>query len=86
MGTGSTGSAGGRTGGVGDGITCGGVVPGVVTGRVVEGSFGAAGSVVVLLAWVYYSAQVFLVGAEFTWLYAHRFGSRAAPRPVVRDT
>lgn len=46
---------------------------------------GAAGSVVVLLAWVYYSAQVFLVGAEFTWLYAYRFGSRAeqAGRPAA---
>jgi membrane protein len=26
--------------------------------------------------WVYYSAQIFLIGAEFTWVYAHRFGSR----------
>ena len=33
--------------------------------------FGAAGSVVVLLVWVYYSAQIFLLGAEFTWVYAH---------------
>ena len=29
-----------------------------------------------LLVWVYYSAQIFLLGAEFTWVYAHRFGSR----------
>jgi membrane protein len=40
-------------------------------------SFGAAGSLVVLLMWVYYSAQIFLLGAEFTWVYAHRHGSRA---------
>jgi membrane protein len=38
--------------------------------------FGAAGSFVVLLLWVYYSAQVFLLGAEFTKLYAQYFGSR----------
>jgi membrane protein len=37
--------------------------------------FGAAGSFAVLLLWVYYSAQIFLLGAEFTWVYAHRFGS-----------
>ncbi|HSC64787.1 MAG TPA: YihY/virulence factor BrkB family protein [Caldimonas sp.] len=39
--------------------------------------FGAAGSLVVLLVWVYYSAQIFLLGAEFTWVYAHVFGSRS---------
>lgn len=33
--------------------------------------FGAAGSLVVLLAWVYYSAQVFLLGAEYIWMHAH---------------
>jgi membrane protein len=37
--------------------------------------FGAAGSFAVLLLWVYYSAQIFLLGAEFTWVYAHRIGS-----------
>jgi membrane protein len=39
-------------------------------------AFGAAGSLVVLMVWVYYSAQIFLIGAEFTWLYAHEYGSR----------
>jgi membrane protein len=39
-------------------------------------SLGAAGSFAVLLAWVYYSSQIFLLGAEFTWVYAHRHGSR----------
>jgi membrane protein len=43
---------------------------GVVSG------FGAAGSVIAMVLWVYYSAQIFLLGAEFTWLYAQRFGSR----------
>jgi membrane protein len=42
----------------------------------VVSSFGAAGSLVVVLLWVYYSAQIFLIGAEFTWAYAHTFGSR----------
>jgi membrane protein len=37
--------------------------------------FGAAGSFAVLLAWVYYSAQIFLFGAEFTWAYARTLGS-----------
>ena len=41
----------------------------------VTSGFGAAGSVVVILVWVYYSAQVFLFGAEFTWAYAKSFGS-----------
>lgn len=38
-------------------------------------TYGAAGSIVLLLVWVYYSAQIFLLGAEFTRTYAHRFGS-----------
>jgi membrane protein len=42
---------------------------GVVSG------FGATGSLAVLLLWVYYSAQIFLLGAEFTFAYAHGFGS-----------
>jgi membrane protein len=43
----------------------------------VTSGFGAAGSIVVLLVWVYFSAQIFLLGAEFTWVFAHRHGSRA---------
>lgn len=42
----------------------------------VTSGFGAAGSLVVVLLWVYYSAQIFLMGAEFTWAYAITFGSR----------
>ncbi|HEV7571194.1 MAG TPA: YihY/virulence factor BrkB family protein [Thermoanaerobaculia bacterium] len=38
--------------------------------------FGAAGSLVMAMVWVYYSAQIFLLGAEFTWAYALTFGSR----------
>jgi membrane protein len=42
----------------------------------VASTYGAAGSVIVVLLWVYYSAQVFLFGAELTRAYACRFGSR----------
>jgi membrane protein len=53
----------------------------------VASGFGAAGSLVVVFVWVYYSAQIFLVGAEFTWVYARTFGSRrddvAQAAPVV---
>lgn len=54
----------------------------------VTSGFGAAASLVVSLLWVYYSAQIFLLGAEFTWAYALTFGSRKeqklpAAAPVV---
>ena len=52
----------------------------------VASGFGAAGSIAVILVWVYYSAQIFLIGAEFTWVYAQRFGSmRDSPQPAQRD-
>lgn len=41
----------------------------------ISSGFGAAGSLVALLVWVYFSAQIFLLGAEFTWVYAHVLGS-----------
>jgi membrane protein len=42
----------------------------------VTSSFGAAGALLVLLLWVYYSAQIFLLGAEFTKVYATQRGSK----------
>jgi len=51
----------------------------------VTSGFGAAGSIVVLLVWVYYSSQIFLLGAEFTWVFAHRHGSRAGTMPPPAD-
>jgi membrane protein len=42
----------------------------------VTSTYGAAGSVIFVLLWVYYSAQIFLFGAEFTKVYAHRYGSK----------
>jgi membrane protein len=41
-----------------------------------ESTYGAAASIIVVLIWVYYSAQLVLMGAEFTNVYAHRYGSR----------
>jgi membrane protein len=53
----------------------------------VASGFGAAGSLVVLLIWVYYSAQIFLLGAEFTSVYAHSRGSRMKePRDTPTQT
>jgi membrane protein len=43
----------------------------------VASSFGAAGPFVVLMLWIYYSTQIFLLGAEFTFAYAHRGQSKA---------
>ena len=45
--------------------------------------YGTAGSIVVLLIWVYYSAQIVLFGAEFTTLYADRFGQPIEPRKMT---
>lgn len=45
----------------------------------VASAYGAAGSFVVLLLWIYYSAQILLFGAEFTQVYANRFGSDIRP-------
>jgi len=47
----------------------------------VASTYGAAGSVIVVLLWVYYSAQVFLFGVELTRGYACRFGSRRGSGP-----
>jgi membrane protein len=41
--------------------------------------YGAAGSVLILLLWVYYSSAILYIGAEFTQVYAMRFGSRIVP-------
>ncbi len=53
---------------------------GVYLGNASFGStYGAAGSLVIILAWVFYSAQILFIGAEFTQVYASRFGSRIVP-------
>jgi len=55
------------------------LVIGLYIGRSgVASAYGAAGSVIVILLWVYYSAQIVLFGAEFTKAFAERHGSRRA--------
>src|SRR5260370_30922866 len=50
----------------------------------VGSAYGAAASLVVFLVWVYYSAQVFFLGAEFTKAFADAHGSRApVPRQLI---
>jgi membrane protein len=59
-------------------------VIGLWLGRAGIGSgYGAAGSVVLIMFWVYYSAQVMLLGAEFTQVYVNERGSKEMPAPKV---
>jgi membrane protein len=46
----------------------------------IASSYGAAGSLVVLLVWIYYAAQIFFFGAELTQVFAERYGSRKIGR------
>jgi len=50
-------------------------------------TYGAAASLVVLIIWVYYSGQIFFLGAELTRIFANRYGSRPSvyPRGMVKD-
>jgi membrane protein len=52
----------------------------------IASSFGAAGSLVLLLLWIYYSAQILLFGAEFTQVYANQFGSKIVPEGEEVDS
>lgn len=53
-----------------------------LTQRIVTSAYGIAGSLVVILLWVYYSAQIFFFGAEVSYVYAHRYGSfKEVPLP-----
>lgn len=47
--------------------------------------FGAAGSLVIMLLWVYYSAQIFFLGAEFTHVYGRTYGVRWRQQPVPQS-
>ena len=61
-------------------FTVGKLLIGLYLGHASIGStFGAAGSLLVFLVWVYYSAQILFFGAEFTQVYARRYGSRIVP-------
>jgi membrane protein len=61
-------------------FTLGKFLLGLYLGRgAVSSAYGAAGSLVVLLVWIYYSAQILFFGAEFTQVYAKRYGSGVKP-------
>ena len=51
----------------------------------VASSYGAAGGLIVLLLWVYYSVQIFLLGAEFTKIFANRHGSKQDQPVAEKD-
>jgi membrane protein len=51
----------------------------------VASSYGAAGGLIVLLLWVYYSVQIFLLGAEFTKIFANQHGSKQDQPVAKRD-
>ena len=60
-------------------FTLGKTLIGLYIGSSAVGStYGAAGALLIILLWVYYSAQIFLLGAEFTKVYARHFGSMRA--------
>jgi membrane protein len=66
-------------------FSIGKVLIGLYLGKASVGStFGAAGSLVIVLVWVYYSAQIFFFGAEFTQAYAREYGSLAQVSDAMR--
>jgi membrane protein len=52
----------------------------------IASAYGAAGSIVTILLWVYYSSLIFLLGAEFTERYARLYGSGVVPSPIARSS
>jgi membrane protein len=47
----------------------------------IASGYGAAGSIIILITWIYYSAQILFFGAEFTQVYATHRGSQIVPKP-----
>jgi membrane protein len=61
-------------------FTAGKYLLGLYLGRTgASSAYGAAGALVLILLWIYYSAQILFLGAEFTQIYARRYGSRIVP-------
>lgn len=64
-------------------FTLGKLVLGIYLGRASYSSiYGAAASIVVAMAWVYYSGQIFFLGAEFTRAFARRYGTHRKDQPA----
>lgn len=64
-------------------FSLGKMVIGIYLGNsAVASTFGAAGSLVVILVWIYYSAQILFFGAEFTQVYANNYGSKILPKDL----
>jgi membrane protein len=62
-------------------FSVGKLVIGLYLGRSsLNSAYGAAGSIMVLLLWIYYSAQIFLLGAEFTHVFTYALGSRSGAK------
>ncbi len=49
-------------------------------------AYGAAGSLIVILLWIYYSAQIFFLGAEFTQVFGRTYGSRQREHPLLDES
>jgi membrane protein len=65
-------------------FTAGKFVIGTYIGKAGVGSgYGAAGSIIILITWIYYSAQILFFGAEFTHIYALKRGSHIVPKPAA---
>jgi len=65
-------------------FTLGKLALGIYLGRAgFASTYGAASTIVVFIVWVYYSAQIFFLGAEFTKAFARRYGSRPRRPPVA---
>jgi membrane protein len=54
-------------------------------GPAMTSMYGAASSLMAILVWVYYSALIFFLGAEFTYVYAHQYGSRRPANTAARN-
>jgi membrane protein len=66
-------------------LTTGKALVGLYLARsTVTSAYGVAAALIIILTWVYYSAQIFLLGAEATHVYCYKYGSRAEGCPVPR--
>jgi membrane protein len=68
-------------------FSLGKLIIGVYLGNsAVASAFGAAGSLVIILVWIYYSAQILFFGAEFTQVYSTQYGSKSLPPERTEKT